>query len=101
MPPGKDFDFKRLEQRATEATAQGKAQIPGGKPGEEPVGAWRGGGVNVTRMPDDEQGILRISIGGCTPHVAADYCVFRGDPRACADMLKRAWTVMEEILKGL
>jgi hypothetical protein len=46
------------------------------------------------QLLDDEQGILRISVGGLLggplDGVDANYLVFRGDPAKCLWMLERA-----------
>ena len=63
--------------------------------GEELV-CWQAHDVDVAKLPDDEQGIIRISIGGgdATP-VQLNYCRFRGDHGACVDLLRKVLRAME------
>ena len=84
------FDFKRLEDRAKKIVSEGGSEITAGKPGEPVLAQWKSEGVYVTQRPDDEQGILRISVGGGLTSVDLNYCVFRGDRVACAELLAKA-----------
>ena len=45
---------------------------------------------------DDEQGILRISIGGCDTAVGLNYCVIRGDLGQCIDLLEKALVALRD-----
>ena len=66
--------------------------------GEEPRAEWICDRVKVTHLPDDPQGILRISLGyaaGGPDDEPDTYCVFRGDQAACIDLLQRAVDAME------
>lgn len=85
------FEFlNRLRERA-ETMVRGKAsEITAGKEGEDPLATWRDGSMYVTHMPPDEQGILRVSIGGGVTEVNLDYCVIRGGVGACIALLERA-----------
>lgn len=58
--------------------------------------AWDENGVRVEHLPDDRQGILRISIGG-GDHlpIKGDYCNFRGDQSQCIKLLERALAAMK------
>jgi hypothetical protein len=82
--------MRRLQGRASEMVERGESQITGGKPGEQPLAEWDYAGVGVRHMPEDEQGIIRISIGGGDTPVPLDYCVIRGDIGKCIDLLRRA-----------
>lgn len=91
-----DF-MDRLEQRAMDTLARKASQIASGKDSEDPVDAWRGvGGIGVVKLPNDEQGILRISVGGGIPSEGGDYCSFRGNRLACAALLERAARSLRE-----
>lgn len=48
------------------------------------------------RRPDDEQGILRISVGGGVQTVDVNYCVYRGDLAKCLHLLRMAICALEE-----
>ena len=60
---GTEF-LRRLTQRADDMVRDKQSENTAGKEGEEPLAEWKHKGVSVRHMPDDEQGILRISIGG-------------------------------------
>ena len=88
----------RLKERADECMKHQMADITAGTPGEEIVDEWRHGRLTVTHRPDDEQGILRISIGGGAQLAKydGDYCVFRGNRTACAYLLEQAAKALRE-----
>ena len=88
-----DF-MKRLMERADEAVDKRLSEITTGKAGEEPITSWRAFGVECVQLPPDEQGILRISIGGGHPHVELNYCNFRGDTGKCIALLEKALKAM-------
>lgn len=83
-----DAFIERLTQRADNMRARGESQITGGKTGEKELGQWKENGIYIRKLPDDEQSILRISVGGGIADV--DYCTFRGDRLACMGLLRRA-----------
>lgn len=90
----------RLKIRADDAMAKGNSQITTGEPGEKPIDEWKHGKIHVTKMPEDEQGILRMSVGGGTEGLVRkldiNYCVFRGDRTQCAYMLEQAAKALRE-----
>lgn len=83
--------MKRLRERADEGAANRTSEITTGKPGEVPQAIWKSHGVHCVHLPDDEQGIVRISIGGGndTP-VKLNYCNFRGSVGQCIALMERA-----------
>jgi len=87
----KGLFIEQLQARAEASKRHSDGTITAGKPGEKELGRWEHGGIQVVHRPDDEQGILRISIGGGhdTP-VNLNYCTFRGDRGKCIDLLKKA-----------
>ena len=90
----KQFDHARLKVRADETVRNRHSQITAGAPGEKILAEWDREGVHVVKRPNDEQGILRMSVGGG----AADfnYCVFRGKRLACAELLERSAKALRE-----
>ena len=96
-----DKDFRRdwlksLEAKAERMQAAGESDITGGRRGEKVLCEWKANGVEVRKMPDDEHGILRISIGGGgDAPVELNYCVFRGSHSHCVDLLRKALAAME------
>lgn len=88
--------LRELEERAKKMVDNRASAITGGSPGEPVVDNWTENGIMVTKRPDDEQGIMRISIGGGpnTP-VNIDYCVFRGDLGDAVDLLERALVALK------
>lgn len=93
----RDMFMGRLAERAEEIRSQGRSQITGGREGEEPITQWKRRGIHVAQLPDDEQGILRISIGGGsdTP-VELNYLTFRGKHSKCVDLLRKALVALQE-----
>ena len=86
----KDFDdglLERLTGRAEKMTASRENEITAGREGEEPIRSWRFDNVHVQKMPDDLDGLLRISLGGPGEYT---YCVFRGDRERCRRLLIHA-----------
>lgn len=84
------FDMQRLKDRAAKMEREGLSQIASGKRGEQALAKYDAQGVHVRKMPDDEQGILRISIGGGIPSVNVNYCTYRGDRQRCIEMIEKA-----------
>ncbi len=82
--------LERLTRRADEMVRDKKSEITAGKEGEEPLAEWNHAGVGVRHMPDDEQDILRISIGGGATPLPLNYCVIRGTVGKCIDLLEMA-----------
>jgi hypothetical protein len=90
--------LKALEQKAAILKVTGGSSITAGKVGEAPKLEYTSGnGVHIRHLPDDEHGLIRISIGGgdAIP-INADYCVFRGNPSECLKLLKKAIRAVEE-----
>jgi hypothetical protein len=87
----------RLEERASDDFLAGRSKITGGLKNEEIICEWQARGVHVRQLPDDEQGILRISVGGGneTP-VPLNYLVFRGKHSQCVDLLRKALVALQE-----
>jgi len=82
-----------IHDKARRMIDEGKNTITAGVPGEQAIAKWESGGVVVRQMPDDEHGLLRISIGGL-PNKG--YLVFRGDRGQCRALLKRALRALEK-----
>ncbi len=89
--------MEALEARADKAIQDQTSKITGGMDGEQPINQWKRRGVEVRELPADEQGILRISVGGGddTP-VSLNYCVFRGNHAKCVDLLRKALIALQE-----
>ena len=92
----RDEFLQRLTARADQSMKEEKAKITYGADGEQIVAEWKANGVGVRQMPDDPQGILRISIGG-GDHlpVIVNYCTFRGSRGHCIDLLRKALQALE------
>lgn len=100
MQTHRDRDFmERLINRAEEVKESKASQITTGKPGEDVVQQFESGGVQCVQLPDDEQGILRISIGG-GDHLPTsrpmNYCNFRGDAGMCIALLEKCLNAMKQ-----
>jgi len=88
--------FARLKQRAAEMERGKQSEITAGKEGEEELAVWSSNGVQCRHLPPDEQGILRISIGGGQTPIPLNYCVVRGDLGQVIDLLKQAITALKK-----
>lgn len=80
----------RLGARAADALKTSASVITAGAPGEKALAEWEYGRVQIRQLPEDEQRILRISLGGGIAQAEIDYCVFRGDRTRCAYLLELA-----------
>lgn len=88
--------LQSLEEKADRMQAAGQSKITGGDDGEKPLAEWNHKSVHVRHMPEDEHGILRISIGGGQDApLELNYCVFRGNRGHCIDLLRKALKAME------
>lgn len=87
--------MQRLRGRAERMHTGGKSKIAGGVDGEPALASWDYKGFNVCQRPPDEQGILRISIGGGETPVPLNYLVFRGGQGECVDLLRKALRALE------
>lgn len=84
-----------LRKKAKEYEERGLSRITAGRPGEEELASWKANGVSVRHLPDDEHGVLRISIGGGDTPVPLNYLVFRGEHGACVNLLRKALAALE------
>lgn len=87
--------MERLRERAEQM--DGKSKIAAGAPDEKPVAEWRHKNVDVKHLPNDEQDILRVSVGGIiasTPRFI--YCSFRGPVGQCIAALEQAIEAMKK-----
>lgn len=85
------FDMEGLQRKAERMVRGRESEITAGVPGEPVLAEYVAHGMNVTRRPDDEHGLARISVGGGVPGKGEfDYCVFRGSPEVCAALLDEA-----------
>jgi hypothetical protein len=87
--------MKRLMERADEMVDARLSEITAGKRGESALLHFTRNDVEVTQRPDDEQKILRISIGGLWQVPNTTYCVIRGDRQQCVDLLKKALKALD------
>lgn len=90
--------MQELKQRAAQAAVAKTSQITTGYEDEKPLGKWKGSnGVHVVHMPDDEQGILRISLGGGEQlPVTMNYLTIRGRVGECIALLEKAIVALRE-----
>ena len=56
---------------------------------------WEHDSIRVQMLPDDPQGVLRISIGGHPDFERSEYCNFRGDQARCIRLLERCLAAMK------
>ena len=92
---GKRF-METLEKRADNIAAAGKSKLSYGADGEPILDEYVSDGVHFRRMPDDPQGILRISIGGGDDMpVALNYCTYRGTRFKCIELLEKVLAALK------
>lgn len=88
----------RLRERAENAEKAAASIIAAGNSGERPLIKWKGSnGIHCMKLPEDEQGILRVSIGG-GEHlpVTLNYLTYRGDTGQCIALLEKALAALRE-----
>ena len=95
----KDFDSQVRDEFMRRRTERGEQMIASGASSLAAAPAletWTADEIQVAKLPDDEQGILRISIGG-GEHLPlrGDYCRFRGERGQCIRLLERALAAMQ------
>lgn len=56
---------------------------------------WTHDGLRVQMLPDDPQGVLRISAGGHDEIKPSEYCNFRGDQGKCIALLEKCLAAMK------
>jgi hypothetical protein len=107
MQTHRDFDHEQkklanefmdsLKMKAELCQLEGRALITGGRDTEQPLAEWERNSFHVKQLPDDEHGILRISVGGGddTP-VECNYIAHRGNRKKCADLLRAALYALEK-----
>lgn len=81
-----------LRLKAELLSELGKNRVTNDKVEEE----WMHDGIRVQMLPDDPQGVLRISIGGHPDFERSEYCNFRGDQGKCIALLERCLTAMKQ-----
>jgi len=84
--------LRSLQTKAETTKAIHGSQITTGDP---PIEEWETKDFTVQQLPDDEHGILRISIGGGDTPLPINYLVFRGDHSKCVDLLRKALKSLE------
>lgn len=92
-----DF-MNKLRERAAEAEKKGTGSIAAGADEEAPLAVWKASnGIHCRHMPDDPQGLLRISVGG-GDHlpVTLNYASIRGNVGQCIALLEKALVALRE-----
>lgn len=90
--------IKQLRERAKKAQDASASIIAAGSRNERPGATWRASnGMHCQIMPDDPQGILRVSVGGGPGlPVEVDYTTIRGDVGKCIALLEKAIAALKE-----
>jgi hypothetical protein len=84
-----------LERRGEEMTLRRENEITAGKIGEEVLLEVQAKNLLVRRLPDDPDGVLRISLGSLGER---GYLIFRGDPSEIDLLLARAVKALRKVL---
>lgn len=82
--------LERLRLKAELMTELNKNTVTRDRVVEE----WKYDGIRVQMLPDDPDGVLRISIGGHPEFEHSEYCNFRGDQGRCIALLERCLAAM-------
>jgi len=82
--------FPGLLDKARSMTDEGKSDITTGNKTELIEYEYNRKGFHLKKLPDDEHGILRISIGGVPGKIDFNYCVIRGKYEDCVEILENA-----------
>jgi len=78
-----------LIKRAEEMTLRRENEITAGAIGEDVLYEGHHKGVFVRRLPDDPNGVVRISLG-CAQEEGSAYLVVRGNPLGISRLLDKA-----------
>jgi len=90
-------EFLRLLKERAKKIADARASvITAGGDDEQEISRWDSHGVQCRHLPDDEQGILRISIGGGKTPLPLNYCVIRGSISECIQLVEEALKALRE-----
>lgn len=81
---------KQLETKAREMTKKKANEITAGAAGEGVLFEAEIDGIYIKRLPEDEHGVQRISIGRAPAIDRSSYLVYRGDPSKILGLLERA-----------
>ena len=84
-----------LNRRAEKMTMLRENEITAGSVGEEVLLEGQAKNLLVHRLPDDPDGVLRISVGSLGER---GYCVFRGEPNEVDRLLSRAINALRRML---
>lgn len=90
--------IESLRERAAKAEKAAASVIAAGEKDEQELSSWKASNsVHCRHLPDDPQGILRLSIGG-GEHlpVTMNYVVVRGKIGQCIDLLEKALVALRE-----
>ena|SRR5688572_4375824 len=82
--------IKDLAMKADRMTAEGRNRITAGAPGESTLFEAEIDGIYIRQLPEDEHGVLRISIGRAPAIDRSSYLVYRGDRAKVLGLLERA-----------
>jgi len=86
----------RLIERSESMIENKESEITAGKPDELELASWRHKRFHCRHLPDDEQGILRISVGGGETPLPMNYLVFRGTVGRCIQLLEGALAAIKK-----
>ena len=88
---GKARVLQELKLKAELLSDLGKNRVANERVLEE----WIFDEIRVQMLPDDEHGVIRISIGGHADLHPSEYCNFRGDQGRCIALLTRCLEAMK------
>lgn len=92
--------MESVRKRAERMTFERANEITAGREGEEILSEKVSADFTIRQMPDDPDGVLRISIGEMPGMPNTAYLVFRGHPRAIEQLLERALARLQRPFGG-
>lgn len=81
---------KGLIEKAQQMMAEGRSRITAGASDESVLFKAEHDGMLIRQLPEDEHGVLRISIGRAPAIEKSSYLVYRGDRAKILGLLERA-----------
>lgn len=91
--------LKELHEKARRMSAAESNTIAAGEKGEIALGVLASPHGYVTQLPDDPLA-LRVSIGEGIDLDGSRYCVIRGDPAECLDLVERVTLALRHYVLG-
>ena len=98
MPPEQQDEIMRqIQAKAKRMVEEEASKITAGAPNEEAVFESDMDGIHIRQLPNDEHGVLRISLGRHPAIEQSAYLVYRGERNKVLGLLERAVGALRKI----